>query len=521
MRFWIKKRRGLCVLLLVIAASYMLTGCALMENADGITSIDQLNEKGRLIGVAAESAEDVVVKKELPQAEFRYYKDAVSGYTSVSQGKLDAYVYGKLAMNTAVENGLKGVRVLDETLGEGNKIGVAISPKTKIPDLQDKVNAFIDEVKADGTMDDVIRRWLVEKNKTMPEIEQPEDPSLHLVVGTTGNYEPYTFYSGDGLAGFDIELAYRFAAWLGASLEFKIYDYDGIVAAAQTGDVDCVYAGLFMTKERMEAVPFSQPEFVDEVGVMVRDTSAGTSFWGDDSVMASVADSFRKTFVVENRWQFFLKGMGTTLMITALAILLGTPLGFGIFMLCRKGNPVANGITKFCVWLVQGMPVVVLLMIFYYVIFAKFAVSGTVASVIAFTLIFASSVFTMMKTGVGTVDRGQTEAAYALGYSDRRAFYRIVMPQVLENFMPAYKVEITTLIKATAIVGYVAVQDLTKMGDIVRSRTFEAFFPLISVAVFYFVLTAILTFIVNRVQIHVTPGRRTREEILKGVKVDD
>lgn len=521
MKMWVDDQRKLFLFLLLLIMVCALAGCGSQKDPNAITSIEQLDEPGRVIGVAAETDEDRLVAEILPQAEFSYFRDAVSGYTSVAQGKLDAFVYSKLSMNAAIESGLKGVRLLDETLGEGNKIGVAISPKAKIPDLENKVNAFIDEIKADGTLDEVTQRWIINKEKTMPEIQMPENPELHLVVGTTGNYEPYTFYTGSELEGFDIELAYRFAAWLGASLEFKIYDYDGIVAAAQTGDVDCVYAGLFMTPERQEAIPFSQPELVDEIGVMVRDTSAMVSEGSDESFFASIASSFRRTFIVEDRWLLFVKGMGTTLLITVLAIIFGTLLGFGVFTLCRNGNPLADRLARFFAWLVQGMPVVVLLMIMYYIVLARFAISGTLASVIAFTLLFGASVFNMMKTGVGTVDRGQLEAAYALGYSNRRAFYRIVMPQVLARFMPTYKAEITSLIKATAIVGYVAVQDLTKMGDIVRSRTYEAFFPLISVAVFYFILAAVLTFFVNKIEIRVKPEHRTKEDILKGVNIDD
>ena len=127
----------------------------------------------------------------------------------------------------------------------------------------------------------------------------------------------------------------------------------------------------------------------------------------------------------------------------------------------------------------------------------------------------------MLRTGVGAIDRGQTEAAYALGYTDRKAFFRIILPQALPHFMPTYKGEITSLIKATAVVGYVAVQDLTKMGDIVRSRTYEAFFPLIAVAVIYFVLAAILTFVANKIEIRIDPRKRPRGELLKGVKTDD
>ena len=209
------------------------------------------------------------------------------------------------------------------------------------------------------------------------------------------------------------------------------------------------------------------------------------------------------------------------MLITVLSILFGTILGFAVFMLCRNGNPVANTVTRFCVWLVQGMPVVVLLMILYYIIFGRVNISGAAVSVVGFTLVFGSAVYGMLRAGVGAIDKGQLEAAYALGYTNRKAFFRIILPQALPHFMPAYKGEITALIKATAVVGYVAVQDLTKMGDIVRSRTYEAFFPLIAVAIIYFILAAILTFLVNRLEIRIDPRRRSKEQILKGVKTDD
>ena len=97
-------------------------------------------------------------------------------------------------------------------------------------------------------------------------------------------------------------------------------------------------------------------------------------------------------------------------------------------------------------------------------------------SVFAFTLTFGAGVFGMLKSGEGAVDKGQAEAAYALGYSNAGAFFRIILPQMLPHILPSYKGEIVSLIKATSVVGYIAVQDLTRMGDIVRSRTYEAFF---------------------------------------------
>ena len=156
-----------------------------------------------------------------------------------------------------------------------------------------------------------------------------------------------------------------------------------------------------------------------------------------------------------------------------------------------------------------------------YVILRKASIPATWVSIIGFTFIFGTGVITMLQTGVGAVDRGQMEAACALGYTDRHAFFRIILPQTIQHILPGYIGQITSLLKATAIVGYIAVLDLTKMGDIIRSRTYEAFFPLISVAVIYFVLAWILTFIVEKIGRFLDVRRRKGGLLLKGVKIHE
>ena len=257
--------------------------------------------------------------------------------------------------------------------------------------------------------------------------------------------------------------------------------------------------------ERAESVNFSDTMY--EGNSVIAYLKADSGSVGD--FLNSLKESFYKTFIREDRWKLFVQGIVTTLLITFLSIVFGTLAGFIVFMLCRRGNRVANAITRFCIWLIEGMPIVVLLMILYYVVFSEVNIPGVAVSVIAFTLIFAASVFNMLKAGVAAVGTGQMEAAYSLGYANNRAFFNIILPQVLPHVMPSYKSQIKSLIKATAVVGYVAVQDLTKMGDIVRSRTYEAFFPLIAVAVFYFVLAGLLIWIVDRIEIRAIPGRKS------------
>ena len=279
-----------------------------------------------------------------------------------------------------------------------------------------------------------------------------------------------------------------------------------------------------VTPEREEEVLFSTPTSHGGIVLAVRASDLATEGRDADkkpSGLDGVRLSFEKTFLRENRWKLFMQGVKTTMLITMLSILFGTMMGFGIFMLCRNDNPVANTVTHFCIWLVQGMPMVVLLMILYYVVFGNVAISGIVVAVIGFTLTFGAAVFGLMKMGVGMIDRGQYEAAYALGHSNRHTFYRIILPQAIPHVLPGYRGEIVSLIKATAIVGYIAVQYLTKMGDIIRSRTYEAFFPLIAVTVIYFVLEGLLNTLTGWLQVRSNPKKRGKERILRGIKTDD
>ncbi len=730
-----------------------------------VTSVSDLNDASRTIGINTDTLSEISIASELPLARTASYTDVLLGYMDVANGKIDAFVYDRVQMEKAIENGLAGVRLLDDVLKQPIEIGIGISRTSDIPDLPKRINQFLASLREEGTLEDMYSRWVIRGEDTMPDIPLPKNPEYHLTVGTSGIVPPYSYEKGAELWGHDIELARRLARYLNADLTLKIYDYSAVSAVLNSGEADCFISNLQKFPSREESILMSDALATEQQGIMVRDTDAsawaansdgtpvtlsqfngkkvgvqtGTNFdqltknlipgaeieyyntkadlvqaLSEDKIQAiamdepvirilqkthsrivcveepldvyefayafpqtekgarlrdqfneflgtivyngtmdelltewfspddvspepirdyeklpatngvlrmatesgyepfefvqdgvvvgydvdiaalfckaygyrlevvdmnydailpsvnsgkcdfggagisitperaesvyfsdpnysgsarvavmtsaapsgpapsfwdSIRSSFEKTFLRENRWRLFLSGIITTMIITLSTILAGTVLGFLVFLMCRKGNPVAQGITAFMTSLLQGMPLVVLLMIFYYIIFGNVAVSGILVSVIAFSLTFGASVYSMLRMGVGAVDRGQYEAAWALGYSDRRTFFKIILPQALPHVMPAYQGEIVSLLKSTAVVGYIAVQDLTKISDIVRSRTYEAFFPLIAITVIYFALEALLGFLVSRIRFN--PRRRKTADILKGVKTDD
>ena len=258
-------RKALLLLLVLLSVFSAASGAA-----EEITAKAQLNRPGVTIGIDQGSVIEDAVKKEFPLASIMYFTDKFMGYEAVAQGKIDAFVFDRLQMEMSIENGQKGVHLLDEDIDDSLQIAVGISSVSKIPDLENKINTFIAEIRADGTLDDMFQRWVLDEIETMPSITLPAEPRYHLIVGTTGIVPPYSYYTGDELNGYDIELAHRFAAWLGADHEFQIYDYGGIIPAAATGKIDCIMADLQAEDERRENFIFSDILFEEKDVIMVR-----------------------------------------------------------------------------------------------------------------------------------------------------------------------------------------------------------------------------------------------------------
>ena len=160
----------------------------------------------------------------------------------------------------------------------------------------------------------------------------------------------------------------------------------------------------------------------------------------------------------------------------------------------------AQGFAKVYISIVRGIPVLVLLMLVFYVVFAKVNVNPMLAAVLAFGINFAAYVSEMFRTSIESIDKGQTEAGIAGGFTRAQTFIYIVMPQAIRRVLPVYKGELISLVKMTSIVGYIAVQDLTKASDIIRSRTFDAFFPLIMTAVLYFLISWLLLLLLGGIE---------------------
>ena len=222
-------------------------------------------------------------------------------------------------------------------------------------------------------------------------------------------------------------------------------------------------------------------------------------------LFSSIYSSFIRTLIDEKRYILFLNGLKSTLLISFLSIIIGTLFGFILFLLHRFKINILKIISLVFVRFLQGVPVTVLLLTFYFGIFGSINIDPVIVAVIAFSIYFSAYFCEIIKGAFSSINRTQIDSAYALGFTKIQTFKYIVFPQVLSYVIPVYKNESVSLIKSTSIVGYISVMELTKASDIIRNRTYEAFFPLIFTSLIYFIICYVFCKLLDLIYKKVNP----------------
>ena len=214
---------------------------------------------------------------------------------------------------------------------------------------------------------------------------------------------------------------------------------------------------------------------------------------------------FILNFVDDGRWHYLANGLLVPLKLTFFAVLLGLVLGFCIAMIKNIHDntgklKIANFLCNLYLTVIRGTPVVVQLMIIYFVIFGSVRIDKALTAILAFGINSGAYQAEIFRAGIQSIPKGQMEAGRSLGFSYLQTMTRIIMPQAIKNVIPTLLNEVITLLKETSVAGYIALEDLTKGGDIIRSRTYSAFMPLIAVALIYLVMVLILERLVRVIE---------------------
>ena len=495
------------LLCLLLFPSDTGTGSIADENGDGqVTLADYAGKKvGSISGVNL----DLVVNKCIPGATVEYYTNYPDMVVALNAGLIDAFIIDGPALDA--------IMMEDPTVGKVPEpmstwyMSFAFSDKSKIPGLRNQMNDFIRMIRENGVLTEIRDIWFgADDNvKIIPPLDElsAENGTVRVALETT--YAPIAYIKDHQIVGYEIDILYRFCEYYHYGLEFMDMQFDAVLPAVVLGKCDIGASGLEYSEEHAEAVNMSEPHMEAEtsLAVPITDLVGGDAVDNSVTLWEKVSGSVYKNLIQESRWQLIVQGIVTTCLITVSAAAAGSILAFGICLLRRTKSYLANPLSNAYIHFFQGIPLAVLLMILFYVVFSGSNLESVWVAIIGFSLSFSAHAAEIMQAGLDSIDHGQEEAALALGYTGNQTFFRFLYPQAAVRFLPVYRGELVNLLNDTSIAGYIAVQDLTKMSDIIRSRSYEAFLPLVLTTLIYFILARVITLFINALLKAIFPKR--------------
>jgi polar amino acid transport system substrate-binding protein len=491
------------------------SGADSTDNTDSVAAADERwkNYVGKRYAMKVGSVFEPIIDGVLDASEKLYFADNTGNLEALKTGKADASIFDSSAAPIFLEDYPELTMIVMSPEFFTSPMGYP----TMNEEIRLEFNEFLKVAEADGTLADMQKRWLnpddlPDLDSPMPEIDLSDHSNGKVTAAITGVNPPFDFTGANGVyKGYDVELLQRYASWAKRELELVTMDFGVIINYVASGKADLGASGISITDERKKSVNFTDPTYVDTASILVRksdfgettDGQTGTadSQTGDAAASDSTASAaeggnalmiaIQRNLITDNRYKLILSGLLTTMIISVCSMLIGTALGSGVAWLLTRKNKFAEKASRLVCGLISGLPTVTLLMVAYYIIFGKVDISSTIIAIAAFSVVMGIRVGETLTEAIRTVDPVEIEAARASGFTATGAFFTVTLPQAVKIALQPYLSHFVSLVKETAIVGYVAIQDLMRASDIIRSRTYDAYFPLLFAALIYLIVTTI------------------------------
>ena len=505
------RKKLLVVLGALLCATLLLCApgrAALAAEQDAADAAKVATLSGKVAGVMTGTPQDGIVRAAVPDAEILYFNSMSDLVLALQSGKIDFLCVSTVNYYSLAEQ-YDDLAYLDVALATFD-VG-AIFPQTAEADsLRAQFNEYVGSITASGELARLQDYWLMPRDWENVDIpETGENGVLHMATSNT--MKPFSMELNGRDAGFDVAVVAGFCEKYGYGLQIENVDFAGALSGIASGMYDLAAGQISWTQERAQSVRFSDFYYTQRLvpivrasdyaeGEVVRAGGAGAATGAEKSASGQEGGnngnpawtSIRRTLVDQDRWKSVLAGLGTTLVITAAGFALANVLGALLCAMALSGKKALRVASRVYAGLMQGIPIVVVLMVLYYVVLAGAKLNNVLVASIGFGLVFAAYLGQLFEGGIAGVEAGQREAALASGLTKRQAFLGIVLPQAARTSLTGYFTNLISLMKGTAVVGYIAVADLTKAGDVIRSATYEAFVPILTVAALYLLITGLI-----------------------------
>lgn len=470
-------------LILITIASVMSCDNGRPKEINCVEDID-----GAMIGVLAGSTMDLAVSEKYDEDHIMRFNMGPDMLMALDNGKVDV-VFDMDAGKAMVEYSYPHFKGFPDTNSEKRDIAFGVN-KHQL-ELNNRFSAFIDSLRTTHALDSILNKWNTREGvKGTVSMPRSHGTGKVIHVSTSADFPPFCFIVNGKVSGIEAELVEMFAQTQNRPVEYAIMDFSAIIPHLVQGMSDIGFGAMAPTEERMKKILFTSPYTASFTYIFTnpRGGANASTPLSVTGIWQAVKNSFVSNLIEEDRYRMLIDGLGVTMAITLMSVVLGTLFGALVcWMRMNRRKSLVRLATAY-IELMRGMPVLVLLLLMFYVVLMPLHLSGILVATITFSLNSSAYFAEMFRTAISGIDRGQTEASLALGFNRLQTFRYIILPQAVRAVIPVYIGEVINLLKGTAVVGYVAVSDLTKAGDIIRSRTYDAFFPLIIVSIIYFAI---------------------------------
>ena len=485
----------------ILALAYTRSGAG--DAAPIYTEPEEL--EGKSVGTIAGSAYASVAAEKLPASvskSIRPYENVDDMTEALQKQEIDAFVESEAVAGLIVAD-RSNMALMPKELGEED-VGIALHKGSA---LTPKFNERLEALALDGSLDALRSKWLFasDEAKTIPPTQKNSPNGVLRVACAT--IAPMAYVQGDNtMVGYEVELVQRISHELGYAATFYSAPFTNVLSDVENGKADVGIGNITVTPDRQQRFNMTVPDYS---GRIVLVTHASNNPKGINPI-EGVMRSFKRNFLDEGRWKVILDGLGVTATITIVTAVVGTPLALWLVKLrYRRGKWISWHIALFQS-LMGGIPIVVVIMLLYYVLFGAIDIAGELIAIIAFILVFSGRASGLLWEAIEGIDKSQEEGAIAMGYTPDQVYSKILFPQAITKTRERLVGMYVNIFKETAVVGYIAVQDLTRASDFIRARTMDAFFPLVATALIYFVICRLLGVVLNKVGVRLIARRRRR-----------
>lgn len=494
--------KTLYMILLVLTSLLIFSACdEKKEKVVDVESVQDFNSEDYTIGVASGFIFEEEVKENLPNANVKIYANREDAYKGLMAGEIDGIADDEPVVRSRLRND-DAIKLVPGYVKKAD-YSFIFQKSENGEKLSGEFSDYVSELRSNGELDSLDDKWFGEEtdNKISDDASSLPNTNGKLKVAYDSEI-PFAYSSGGKPTGYEIDIIIGFCEKYGYALELVNDSFVNLFSGVSSGEYDAACNGITITESRKESFYFGAPDYNGGTCIYVKAVVDGAE---ELQKSDTISNSFKNTFVNNGRYKLFLKGILITIIIVLSALVGGIILGIIMYMYGKRGYPLVRLIIRIITGLIHCIPVVMIVMLVYYSFYNHMAVGGMLASQIAFILYFADEIYMMIerhaiKRKDDEEDKYNLQDKYRLEFIDTKEFFHILFRDK-EEIVEDFRERVVTLIKMTAVVGYVTTQDMTRIFDVIRLESKETMIPLVATTIAYFLLIAVVIAIINRINI--------------------